>query len=294
MSSLILLILILVGTLISFGVYQIILSFSKAPNPKISKTLKNIQQRHKERTAKNAGVSESFAQLIAKFIRINEFKRAKLLADLKSAGIDETPEMYKARALSQLIMYLLIAIPFLFIFPIIAPVILILAVLKFIQSNQRIKDNIQEKRKQIEMDLPRFVDTIVYELTATHDPLVIMEKHIGSYSEMFGRELTITVADMRSGNYEAALQRLEARVGSSNLSEVVRGLIEMVKGNDTHIYWETLSFRFAEMQKQELRKMADKVPPKVRRLSFFLLLTIMAVYFVVLGSVLVDGMKSLF
>lgn len=40
------------------------------------------------------------------------------------------------------------------------------------------------------------------------------------------RELEITTADMKSGNLESALTRFETRIGSSMLSDVIRGLIE--------------------------------------------------------------------
>jgi hypothetical protein len=87
---------------------------------------------------------------------------------------------------------------------------------------------------------------------------------------------------MRSGNNIVALQRLEGRIGSTMLSEVVRGLISMTKGDKAHVYWEALAYRFSEFQKQELRKEAQKVPTKVRRLSFWLLMCLMLMYGVVL------------
>jgi len=40
---------------------------------------------------------------------------------------------------------------------------------------------------------------------------------------------------MRSGSYEAALTRLEARVGSSMLSDVVRCLIGVLHGDNTEM-----------------------------------------------------------
>ncbi|MCL2076852.1 MAG: hypothetical protein FWH08_00395 [Oscillospiraceae bacterium] len=285
---------IIIGILFSFGVYQLIFMFSKAPSAKTTKTIKAVLQRQRERINKGYGYLESAAQFIARFIQINEFKRAKLVADLKSAEIAETPEVFQAKAIIQLLIWSFVAVIFLLIFPLVSPPIFALAALMYLKSKQRISENIKEKRREVELDLPRFVNTIVYELSATHDPLVIMEKHIESYSVTFGKELSITVADMRTGNYEAALTRLEARVGSADLSEVVRGLIEMVKGNDTHIYWETLSFKFSEMQKQELRKTAQKVPARIKRLSGFLLFTIIAIYMVVLGTAMYEGIKTLF
>lgn len=44
------------------------------------------------------------------------------------------------------------------------------------------------------------------------------------------RELDITTADMKSGNYKTALTRLETRIGSPMLSDLVRGLISVIRG----------------------------------------------------------------
>ena len=94
-------------------------------------------------------------------------------------------------------------------------------------------------------------------------------------------ELSITVADMRSGNYEAALTRLEARVGSSMLSDVVRGLLSVLRGDETAMYWASLSVKFADIQRQLLKQKAVKIPGKVRRLSMILLFCFILVYLVV-------------
>jgi len=186
------------------------------------------------------------------------------------------------------------AVILLFVFPYASPVFMILAVLIYLKELQTADDKIKEKRKQIDYDLPRFVYSILNELKNNHDVLTILERHKDSFSPEFASEIAITIADMRTGNYEAALQRLEGRIGSTSLSEVVRGLIEMAKGVETHIYWETLAFRFSEAQKQNLRKEAQKVPPKVRKLSFCLLVCIILTYIAVLGVQLVNNIAILF
>jgi len=214
--------------------------------------------------------------------------------ELKIAGISKTPEVYYAGTVFVFLKYAALGIPFLFFFPVMSLVLLILACLKFAQERQKMYSKIKEKRKQIDLDLPRFVYTIAHELKASHDVLTIFERHKDSFSPDFGNEVAITIADMRSGNYIAALQRFEGRIGSTNLSEVVRGLIEMTKGVDTKVYWETLAIRFSEMQKQELRKEAQKVPPKVRKLSFCLLVCMMLMYGVVLLMQVIENIGVLF
>ena len=107
-------------------------------------------------------------------------------------------------------------------------------------------------------------------------------------------ELDITVADMKSGNYEAAITRLEARVGSAMMSDVCRGLIGILRGDDTEMYWASLSLKFNDIQRQQLRLQAAKVPRKVKRLSMCLLICFMLVYVVVILSQIMDSIGVLF
>ena len=115
-----------------------------------------------------------------------------------------------------------------------------------------------------------------------------------SFSAYFREEIEITIADMRSSNWEAALTRFEGRIGSTHLSEVTRGLIEMVRGSDTSVYWENLSIRFSEYQKQQLRTIALKIPPKINRMSMVLLFVMLLLYVVVLGTTMFDSFGTLF
>jgi Flp pilus assembly protein TadB len=227
--------LILIGAVFAVGVFQFLLIAAKAPSARTTKTIKRIVARQKKGKF-NSEIGDSILQFISRYIRINKYRRAILEEELKIAGISKTPEVFYAGSVFAFLKYAVIGIPFLFIFPIISLVFLILAVLKFAQERQKVNDRIKAKRKQIDLDLPRFVYTVAHELKTKHDVLTIFERHKDSYSPEFAGEIAITIADMRSGNYQAALQRFEGRIGSTSLSEVVRGLMEMANGVETHVY----------------------------------------------------------
>lgn len=282
-----------IGFFIACGIFQFTLIGVKAPGKDTAKTIKSLVKKHKAINAGNTA-GDSAILFISKFIRIGKYKRDTIESSLKIAGINKTPEVFYAGAVYKFLQPVVLIVPFIFFFQFMIPIIFTLAVLVCIRELQSPNTFIREKRKQIDLDLPRFVYSIVQELKNNHDVLTILERHKESFSPAFSGEIGITIADMRTGNYEAALQRFEGRIGSSNLSEVVRGLIEMVKGNDTNIYWETLAFKFSEIQKQNLRKEANKVPGKVKRLSFFLLLCLMFTYIVVLGTVVAENAAAFF
>jgi hypothetical protein len=99
---------------------------------------------------------------------------------------------------------------------------------------------------------------------------------------------------MRSGNYEAAITRLESRVGSSMMSDVCRGLIGILRGDDTEMYWASLAIKFSDAQRQQLRIQAQQVPRKVKRLSMCLLVCFMLIYIVVILAQIVGSLGVLF
>ena len=122
----------------------------------------------------------------------------------------------------------------------------------------------------------------------------MLESYAKNADREMKHELDITVADMKSGNYEAAITRLEARVGSAMMSDVCRGLIGILRGDDTEMYWASLSLKFNDIQRQQLRLQAVRVPRKVKRLSMCLLICFMLVYVVVILSQIMDSIGVLF
>jgi hypothetical protein len=291
--------LLTIGFFVFYGLVQI-LSAGLAP-PKISRTIRNVSELDKT-VSGSRGLQRKLAEFISGFLRLSREKREFLESELETAGLALTPEMYYADAASTLVLglaVLLITAAFLnytasLLTIVVLPPLLLVTVRETGKKLYAVGKIVREKRVRIEADLPRFVYCVANELGGSHDVLTILERHKSGFSAEFEREIAITIADMRSGSHEAALQRLESRVASAALSEVARGLIKMLRGDDSRIYWETLTIRFSEIQKQNLRRQAQKIPAKLRVLSFFLFITIGFLYAVIIGAVLAENMRQLF
>jgi Flp pilus assembly protein TadB len=138
-----------------------------------------------------------------------------------------TPELFTAYALTKSGCIALGVIPCLIVLPLLAPVVLILAILTYFKTVQSADEKLKAKREEIEMELPRFVATITQEIKASRDVLGLMDHYKRNAGAVFGSELDILTADMRSSSYEAALTRLSrgsTRRFSQTLSEVDRRL----------------------------------------------------------------------
>ena len=261
----------------------------RLPMGRITKTLKNASMGNQKRSGSD--INHQIAVLLSNIIVINEYKRKELEEKLAIADIDETPEVYKAQGFLVILEFGLLAILLASVFPVFAAAPIIIGFVMHRNHKNIVTNAVKDLQEQIDIDLPRFVYSMKQEMLVSHDVLTILERHKNDYSDHWRKQMSITVADMRSGNYEAALQRLEGRVGSTNLSEVVRGLIEMSHGSDMSVYWETLQVRFSEMRKAQLKKIVKKIPDKIHNLSLWLIGAMLSIYIVVLITQLAESMS---
>lgn len=284
---------IIVGLLVGVGVGIILIDKLKLPSIRAVTALGNLGKKGDKKISALEIYLKDFAIFISKHVKLNEYKRAQLEADLRTASIEITPERYVSDALVKALIIGVFAIPAFFIFKIAAAVVILIAVLIYFKEYTAVSNRIKERRKRIEYELPRFVGSIEKTMQHSRDVIHILESYKEIAGEDMKREIDITVADMKSGNIEVALTRLETRVGSTMMSDVTRGLIALNRGDDNHIYWGQLVLKFADYQRQLLRQQADKVPRKVKRLSMALMFCFMLIYVVVIGQVLVTSLGSI-
>lgn len=271
------------------ALYNIAGIIFRLPMGRITKTLRNASVGNQKRSGSD--INHQLAVLLSKIVILNDYKRKELEEKLAIADIDETPEVYKAQGILNILEFGLAAILLASVYPVFAVPPVIIGFVMHRNHKNIVTNAVKDLQEQIDIDLPRFVYSMKQEMLVTHDVLTILERHKNDYSDHWRKQMAITVADMRSGNHEAALQRLEGRVGSTNLSEVVRGLIEMSHGSDMSVYWETLQVRFSEMRKAQLRKIVKKIPDKIHNLSLWLIGAMLAIYIVVLITQLAESMS---
>ena len=284
---------VIIGLVIALGVFMIAADSLHIPYLRTSIAMDRLARRQKEKTSQVDIWLKGLAVWIAGKLRLNEYRKAQLASDLRSAGIPLTPEMHIANSLVQSLLVGAGAIPFLFFMPFISAVLVGSAVFLYFYNARGVAEKIREKRRQIEFELPRFVAHIDKTLKHNRDVLAIIDSYKENAGDAMKSELEITAADMRSGNYEAALTRLESRVGSSMLSDTTRGLIGVLRGDDTDAYWSNLALKFSDYQRQLLKAEALKVPGKVRRLSMVLLYCFLAMYMIVIILQIADSMQGI-
>ena len=285
---------VIIGALFGVGLFFILADVYAIPYYKTSKAVESLSKLQKEKTSGLDLWLGGIAGWLADQLPMDPFKRSQLEADLRTAQMDVTPEMFRANAIVKAMLVGIMAIPMAFIFPLLCPVVLFLAVFLYNIEIKSVSKRIQGKRAKIEYELPRLVFNIEKTLKHNRDVLYMLESYSKTAGPEMKHELDITAADMRSGNYEAAITRLESRVGSSMMSDVCRGLIGVLRGDDTEMYWASLAIKFSDAQRQQLRIQAQQVPRKVKRLSMCLLVCFMLIYVVVILAQIVNSLGVLF
>lgn len=278
----------------ALGLYLIIADWLKIPYLKSSRAIMNMGRTDRKLTSVIEAVIMDLSIKLSKFIPMDRYKRNRLSATLKAAGIGMTPECYQAHAILKAVFVGLLIIPCLVIFPLMAIAVLILAILVYFKEYQKAENMMQSKRDEIDTELLRFVSTIEQELKTSRDVLSILESFKKNTTPAFADELGITCADMRSGGYEVALMRLEARVNSPQLSDVVRGLISVIRGDDGVMYFQMLAHDFKQNELRKLKEKAQKIPGKIRIFSLIMLMCFLATYLVIISVQVIQSIGVLF
>lgn len=234
------------------------------------------------------------AAKLSPLLKLDPIKRSRLALTLDIAGIPLTPECYTMKAFLTAFATGLLGIPFFMIMPLMGLLIMGLAVMVWFSTYYKAFDLVKKRRKLIEAELPRFAVSIQQGLATDRDVLKLLTSYRRIAGPHLGQELDTTVADMRTGNYENALLHFQNRVGSTMLSDIVRGLIGTLRGDDQQMYFKMLVFDMRQIEQNNLKKEAGKRPKQMQKYSMMMLFCILLIYVVVLSVEVVGSLGSFF
>jgi len=285
---------VLFGLMFAAGMFFILAEVLKLPRLATGKAMLSATSQHKGK-AKNLDVLiGSLSVKLAKYLPMDEYKKSRMRNTLKAAGMNQSPEEFMAFALVKALLVVLGVIPCLLVLPLLAPVLMFLAVMIYFKEIKKADEKLSAKREKIESELPRFVATITQELKASRDVLGILENFKKNAREEFGNELDILTADMRSSSYEAALTRFEARINSPMLSDITRGLIGVLRGDEGGVYFQMLTHDMKQLELQRLKAQAMKIPPKIRVFSFIMLMCFLMTYMAIIVYEILRSLSGMF
>lgn len=279
-----------VCALLGVGAYQLICSRIGVPTAKASKTMLNSPRQGKPKDRIFDVYVNKIAHRLERFVKLDPLKKSSLDAALKIAEISYSPEVYLLRAYITAGAVALCAVPCCAIHPFISLVVLGLAVTVWFGKYYGAFDYVKKWRKRIEAEIPRFALTLCQSLKLDRDVLKALTGYRKIAGKEFGSELDKAIAEMRTGHYETALMQFENRIGSTMLSDIVRGLIGILRGDDQQLYFQMLSFDMRQIEQNRLKKEAARRPKKIQKYSMMMLFCILIIYAVVLVTEIVGSL----
>ena len=286
--------LFLFGLTLAAGLFFILLDVLRLPYLSTAKAMLNTTRAEKKAARSFETYLMTFAVKLSRYIRMDEYRKHRLKNVLKATGMNMEPEIYQTYALVKAGAILLAVIPAGLVFPLLVPVVVFLSVMVYFKETKKADEKLSVKRAAMEKELPRFVASIEQELKASRDVLSIVESYKKNAGEVFAGELTMLAADMRSSSYEAALTRFEARLNSPMLSDITRGLIGALRGDDSTLYFQMLAHDFKQLELQRLKSEAQKIPPKIRVFSFLMLMCFLFTYLAIIAFEIIKSLGGMF
>ena len=284
-----------IAALVGIAAYNLLCYGKDIPTGKASKMMMLAGKRSGSRTE---GLFDVYiakvSALFAPIINLDMMKRSELENALAVADIEMTPEEFIADSIARAVLLSLCSIPLCFLNPLFLLLGVGLGCLYGFYRYQTVLDNNKKRRARIEMELPRFAQAISQNVQGDRDVLRMLMSYRRVAERDFADELDRTIADMKTGNYETALLKLEKRVNSPQMSEVIRGLIGTLRGEDQAIYFKMICFDLRQMEQNALKKEALKRPRAMQKYSMFMMLCILIIYAVVLATEVMSALNVLF
>lgn len=191
----------------------------------------------------------TIVQKIAPLLDLDPIKRTRLAEELKSLGYNESPEMYHAKALSRGFVMSFMGVPLIALSPLIGVIGMALVFWRtYSLQEKKLQHELEKRKRRIERELPQFAGTIRQSLNSTHDVIAILESYRKVCGASLKNEIDRTLNDMKTGNPERAVKALESRVNSAELSQLTRGLVGVLRGDDQRIYFDMLTDEFRKAQ----------------------------------------------
>ena len=289
------LLILLVAVLLGIGAYNLSCAFVDVPTARTSRMMMIAKKQTGEASEKLSDVYLTrIAEKLSPLLKLDPIKKSKLELALNIAEIPLTPETYTMKAILTAILTALLGLFLLLFIPLVGFLVMGLSILMWFSTYQQAFDIVKKRKKLIESELPRFAVSIQQGLSTDRDVLKLLVSYRRIAGPHLGKELDTTIADMKTGNYENALLHLQNRVGSTMLSDIVRGLIGTLRGDDQQMYFKMLVFDMRQIEQNNLKKEAAKRPKQMQKYSMMMLFCILLIYVVVLSVEVVSSIGSFF
>ena len=144
------LILFCVFLIFSIGLFLLLAGLLRLPTLKTSRVMMDTGKEAKQLSKTLDAFYMDGAVKIAKYIRMNDYKKNRMANVLRASGLGMTPEVYTAYAYLKAGSVFLLIIPALYVFPLAVLFVILLGIMIYYKEIQKADEMLKEKREQIE------------------------------------------------------------------------------------------------------------------------------------------------
>jgi len=279
-------------SLFAFGLYHLAQTLFGLPSNRSVKALRNIPGKRKwiERLQV---VLLPFARLISKLLPMSEYKVRRMGADLARLHIAHSPQEFIGMSMAKSLLLALIGLLFIPLgMPWLALLTAVTALLSYFQSMQAVRKRVEALNHEIEGELPRLVETLNYAMQDNRDLLTFFEKYRKVAGKALGPELDRLIVDMKTGNLESALRRMDARLGLPSFAALYAVLCGVHQGVDQHVSLLVLEQDLRTKEREMLRRTMTKRPFRIKAASFILTALMILLFLVPLALLIIHNIQS--
>jgi len=274
------------GFLFAIGLYRVAQAALSLPNGKATEAVRNIHGR-RELTQRFQDALLPLARVISKMFPMSEYKKRRLEADFSRLHILQAAEDYVSQAKARSLLLMLIGLIFIpFGIPWLALITAVIAVLAYFQSMQSIRKRVEAQNREIEAELPRLTETLLYTLRENRDLLTFFERYRKVAGKALGAELDRLITDMKTGNQEAALRRMDARLGLPSFAALCAVLCGVYQGVDQHLSLLVLEQDMRAKEREVLRS------GRIKAASFILTILLIFLFMIPLVLLIINNLQA--
>lgn len=226
-------------------------------------------------------------------IALNDYKKKRMEIEMQRIDLDKTPEQFISECLAGPL--LLGAMSLVFIpmgIPLITILLIVLAVVVFSKSSQTVRKQIDKLNREIEMELPRMVETLNYSLEDNNDLLKFFERYRRVAGPAMARALDRLLINLKTGNAEQALRDFDKSLGIPQVSAFVSTLLGVTYGIDQRTVLIVMEKDLRTRQRELMQREIDKRPGKIRLASVILTLMMVLLMMAPLVVMIIDEFQT--
>ncbi len=284
--------LIVTGALFAAGAYSVISYILRLPSGKAARAIAGIHGR--------PGIAEKLqrslkplANLLDRLFPMSGYREKRVQADFSQLKIEQTPQEFMADEKAKALLLGLLGILFIPLgLPWFTLLTAMIGLLSYSRSMQSIRKRVQKLNREIELELPRLVETLNFTFMENRDLISVFEKYRKVAGKALGEELDRLLLDMKTGSQEKALKEMDARLNIPSFSALTAVLCGVHKGVDQRTSLLVLEQDLRVAERERMRRDMESSPKRVKTACFILTILMITMFMIPIILLIINNLTA--